>query len=91
MSKALSYRVAANRLGLSAPEIYDLVERGELRTERRFGQPPRIELNSIFWYEREQKRKALEAAMPRKIYGRGSVSRAFRVFGFSGVIERIST
>jgi predicted DNA-binding transcriptional regulator AlpA len=81
----LSYRVAAHRLGLSAQEIYDLVDRGDLRVERRFNQPPRIELNSIVWFEREQQRKKLEAAMPRKIHGRGFVQRIFQVFGSVGV------
>ena len=61
MSKALSYRVAAHRLALDSAELYALVERGELKAERKFGEPPRIPLREITWFERcrdERKRFA---------------------------------
>jgi len=61
MSQALSYRVAAHRLGLDSAELYALVEHGELKAERKFGEPPRIPIREVTWFERcrdERKRFA---------------------------------
>jgi len=79
-------------LGLDSAELYALVEHGELKAERKFGEPPRIPIREITWYERcrderiERERRL--AAMPRKIHGRGLVSKVFRVLGSSRVVER---
>jgi hypothetical protein len=54
MSKALSYRVAAHRLGLTSAELYSLVEHGDLNAERKFGEPPRIPIREITWFERRR-------------------------------------
>jgi hypothetical protein len=95
MSKALSYHVAAHRLNITSAELYSLVERGELKAERKFGEPPRIPIREITWYERCRderiEREKRLATMPRKIYGRGFVSKVLRVFGSSRVIERESS
>jgi hypothetical protein len=84
MMKLIPIRVVAERLGLSYGQIEcDPILKLIRKDKRNY-----VLSASVTAYKRNATRRA---RMPSKVCARGSVSRAFRVFGFSGVLERIST